>query len=74
MKPASYLYSLLVSMLVISAAAGQTQPVIYLPPEAPQPLPPLPTPAQFRWHQQELQVFIHFGVNTFTGREMGRWH
>ena len=38
---------------------------------APPALPPLPTPAQFRWHQQELQIFVHFGVNTFTGRSWG---
>lgn len=40
-------------------------------PNVPQPLAPLPTPSQYRWHQQELQIFVHFGLNTFTGAEWG---
>jgi alpha-L-fucosidase len=38
-------------------------------------LPPLarPTPngAQLQWHNDELALFLHFGVNTFTNREWG---
>lgn len=67
---------LAISMLMLASAstaafADQPLPSIYQPANAPQPLAPLPTPAQFRWHQQELQVFIHFGINTFTGKEWG---
>lgn len=29
----------------------------------------VPTPAQLRWQELELGVFIHFGINTFAGKE-----
>jgi alpha-L-fucosidase len=32
---------------------------------------PRPTPAQLRWQREELALFLHFGVNTFTDREWG---
>ena len=32
---------------------------------------PRPSPSQLAWQQDELAVFLHFGVNTFTDREWG---
>ena len=32
---------------------------------------PIPTPSQLAWQQDELAIFVHFGVNTFTNREWG---
>src|SRR3954469_8641219 len=37
----------------------------------PVPHRPIPTAAQLQWHRDELAMFLHFGVNTFTNREWG---
>ena len=31
----------------------------------------VPTPQQLEWQQMELTAFLHFGINTLTGREWG---
>jgi alpha-L-fucosidase len=36
-----------------------------------QPAAPRPTPAQLAWQRDELALFLHFGVNSFTDREWG---
>jgi alpha-L-fucosidase len=35
------------------------------------PTRPRPSPAQLAWQRDELAMFCHFGVNTFTNREWG---
>ena len=37
----------------------------------PKPYGAIPTPAQINWQRMEFYGFIHFGLNTFTGREWG---
>lgn len=32
---------------------------------------PTPSPSQLRWQRDERALFVHFSVNTFTGREWG---
>lgn len=44
-------------------ASGQTPP--------PRPLLPIPTARQLDWQYDEMRMFLHFGVNTFTDREWG---
>ena len=37
----------------------------------PEPYGPVPTPAQLAWQQMEMNMFVHFGPNTFSGLEWG---
>ncbi len=39
--------------------------------EAPQPFGAVPSEPQVRWQRMEFYAFIHFGLNTYTGREWG---
>jgi alpha-L-fucosidase len=37
----------------------------------PAPLYPLPATNQLAWHEMEMNAFVHFTTNTFTGKEWG---
>ncbi len=50
-------------MLIIFTACRQA--------EVPVPFGPVPSDRQIAWHELEYYMFIHFTVNTFTGKEWG---
>ena len=37
----------------------------------PKPIGPLPSPDQLAWHEDDVTMFVHFGMNTFTGLGTG---
>ncbi len=49
--------------VALVAACGKVAP--------PEPYGALPTPQQIEWQKMEMNMFTHFGPNTFTGREWG---
>lgn len=58
--------STLAAAALLLCMTDSAQPV---PP--PTPIGPLPSAAQLRWHELEYYAFVHFNMNTFTGREWG---
>ncbi len=54
---------LLMELLLSVVAIAQRRP--------PEPYGPCPTEAQVRWQRMEMNMFCHFGPNTFSGREWG---
>jgi alpha-L-fucosidase len=54
---------LLLFCAALGTAHAQTPP--------PAPLLPIPSARQLDWQYDEMRLFLHFGVNTFTDREWG---
>src|SRR5664279_3691619 len=55
--------SLLLFSAVLLSSCSQVKP--------PEPFGPVPSARQLAWHDMEYYMFVHFTVNTFTGREWG---
>ncbi|XP_009759199.1 alpha-L-fucosidase 1-like [Nicotiana tabacum] len=71
-KPYNSLSCLIITTFTLLQLIFPSQQVKITPP--PLPILPLPNCAQLKWHQRELIMFFHFGVNTFTDREWGTGH
>lgn len=57
-------YIVLISILFIAGCASKETP-------PPAPLLPVPNDNQLAWHEMEMNAFVHFTTNTFTGKEWG---
>lgn len=61
-------FSCFYAILFISIFANSLKAQIVPPPMA---FEPVPTSSQLEWQQMEMNMFCHFGPNTFTGKEWG---
>lgn len=59
------------TLLLSAPLAAASQSVSWGAASAPAPYGALPSPRQLHWHRMEQYSFIHFTVNTFTGKEWG---
>lgn len=57
-----------IRVVVLLIAAGVSASCLQCPP----PVGPVPSDAQLEWQKMEMNLFVHFGPNTFSGLEWGQ--
>lgn len=62
-KSATIVFTTLLVSAAVSLGDSKVDP--------PAPLDPVPSARQLAWQNDELTLFVHFGMNTFTGRSTG---
>ena len=63
MRTINLIFCLLLGVSFLSFSQKNVNP--------PKPVYPVPSEAQLAWHEMEMNAFIHFTTNTFTGLEWG---
>ena len=69
----TFLFTILVSCSQ-TPSSSVTQPIEEKQPIESLPIEstfPVPTSAQLKWQNSKLEMFVHFGMNTFTGTDRG---
>jgi len=60
----TFLVCYTISLLLTACQTGKSV-------KPPAPVLPVPSVNQLAWHEMEMNAFIHFTTNTFTGKEWG---
>src|SRR5688500_15719954 len=55
----------------VRRTAGALSAAPFVRPLGAQTTRPVPSVPQLQWQRDELAMFVHFGINTFTNREWG---